>query len=78
MNDHDALEKSGILPVLEELLQSKDLDISGLAESLTELLVARCVGLEVESDIASDRSDEPSSFSRKLAKLLVNRLEVSY
>jgi hypothetical protein len=76
-SDHDALDKAGLLPVLERLLQSPDRDVSSTAEAVAEVLVARCVGLELLSDIASEGFDEPSAFSTKLARLLISRLEVN-
>jgi len=72
--DHEMLDATDILGVINSALSSEDKDIAEAADALLEILVNRCVGLDGQDELA--KTAEPTLFSRKLANLLVSRLDL--
>lgn len=70
--DHDTLEASSLLTVLERLLCAEDADIKLAAWSFLKFILPRCVVLFSSSNV-----DDLTDFGKKLVALLVNFLQSS-
>ena len=75
LSDHDMLDNSSLLTVLERLLCAEDEDIKRTAWSLFKYILPRSVGLD---GIGNSRSgDDLTDFGKRMVALLVNSLESS-